>query len=52
MATGYYEHIIRNEKDYLTIAEYIENNPLNWIQDKLYMPEQIAGGHRTRPYGY
>lgn len=49
---GYYEHIIRNEKDYLTIAEYIENNPLNWIQDKLYMPEQIAGGHRTRPYGY
>ena len=49
---NYYEHIIRNEKDYLTIAEYIENNPLNWIQDKLYMPEQIAGGHRTRPYGY
>ncbi|WP_244238712.1 transposase [Actinobacillus indolicus] len=36
---SYYEHIIRNEKDYLTIAEYIENNPLNWMHDKLYMQE-------------
>lgn len=24
---GYYEHVIRNESDYLTICEYIENNP-------------------------
>ena len=23
---GYYEHIIRDEKDYLTKAEYIKNN--------------------------
>lgn len=34
---SYYEHIIRDEKDYLKIAEYIENNPLNWALDKLYI---------------
>lgn len=33
---NYYEHIIRNEKEYLRILEYIENNPLNWIYDKYY----------------
>lgn len=33
---SYYEHIIRDEKDYLQIAEYIEYNPLNWALDKLY----------------
>lgn len=27
---GYYEHIIRNETDYLQTAEYIETNPLGW----------------------
>ncbi len=25
---GYYEHIIRDEKDYLTKAQYIQNNIL------------------------
>jgi putative transposase len=34
--TNYYEHIIRNEKSYLKITEYIENNPRKWIEDKLY----------------
>lgn len=34
---SYYEHIIRNEDDYLSIAEYIENNPLNWQKDKLFV---------------
>ncbi len=33
---NYYEHIIRDENDYLRIAEYIQNNPLNWEQDSLY----------------
>ncbi|TNH08942.1 transposase [Testudinibacter sp. TR-2022] len=33
---GYYDHIIRNEQDYEIIAEYIENNPLQWELDKLY----------------
>lgn len=27
---NYYEHIIRNEKSYIKISEYIINNPLNW----------------------
>ncbi len=32
----YYEHIIRNEKSYQEISEYIKNNPLTWIDDTLY----------------
>jgi REP element-mobilizing transposase RayT len=31
---NYYEHIIGNEKDYETIAEYIYNNSLNWESDE------------------
>ena len=27
---NYYEHIIRDENDYITKAEYILNNPLKW----------------------
>jgi len=34
---NYYEHIIRNEKDYLRIVEYIQNNPLKWEWDKYYV---------------
>ena len=34
---NYYEHIIRNEESYLTIAEYIQNNPLKWQEDKYHM---------------
>ncbi|WP_439240198.1 transposase [Lonepinella sp. BR2474] len=34
---SYYEHIIRNEKSYNEIVEYIENNPFTWIDDILYM---------------
>ena len=33
---NYFEHIIRNEKSYFKIAEYILNNPLNWKKDKYY----------------
>ncbi len=33
---NYYEHVIRNEKEYLRILEYIQYNPLNWIYDKYY----------------
>jgi len=32
---NYWEHIIRNEKSYHRIAEYIKNNPNNWDNDKL-----------------
>ena len=31
---NYYEHIIRNEKEYIEIVEYIQNNPLKWENDK------------------
>jgi len=29
----YHDHIIRNEKSYQEIAEYIENNPMRWELD-------------------
>ena len=33
---SYYDHIIRDENDYIKICEYIENNLLKWEQDKFY----------------
>ena len=33
---NYYEHIIRNEKSYQTISNYIINNPNKWKDDKFY----------------
>ena len=33
---SFYEHIIRNEKEYLAIKQYIINNPVNWIYDKYF----------------
>ena len=33
---SFYEHIIRNDKDYERIATYIENNPLQWELDRFY----------------
>jgi putative transposase len=32
---NYYEHIIRNEKEYEDIWKYIEANPENWMNDQL-----------------
>jgi REP element-mobilizing transposase RayT len=34
---GFYEHIIRNEKDYEAIVDYIEMNPQNWTEDEEYL---------------
>jgi len=34
---NYHEHIIRNEQSYRTISEYIINNPVKWLEDKLYI---------------
>jgi REP element-mobilizing transposase RayT len=28
---GYYEHIIRNQKDLDEIRQYIKNNPVKWV---------------------
>jgi REP element-mobilizing transposase RayT len=31
---NYYEHVIRNETDLEEIREYIQNNPLKWLEDE------------------
>jgi putative transposase len=31
---NYYEHIIRNEREYWEIKKYIKNNPKNWENDR------------------
>ena len=31
---NYYDQIIRNEKDYENIWNYIETNPLKWMGDR------------------
>ena len=33
---NYYEHIIRNEDDYMRIYRYIDENPLKWKEDDYY----------------
>ena len=33
---NYYEHIIRNEKSFNNISNYIRSNPDNWHRDKYY----------------
>lgn len=33
---SFHDHIIRDEKSYLNIVNYIENNPDNWRKDKFY----------------
>lgn len=33
---SFYEHIIRNEKEYFKIKEYIKNNIINWKKDKYF----------------
>lgn len=33
---SYHDHIIRNEKDYLEIYQYIESNPARWAEDCYY----------------
>lgn len=36
---SFHDHVIRNERDYQKIWEYIETNPLRWKEDCFY-PEQ------------
>lgn len=33
---SYYDHIIRNEKDYKEICKYIDSNPQKWALDKYF----------------
>ena len=34
---GFYDHVIRNEGDYLDIWRYIEGNPGRWTEDRLFV---------------
>jgi putative transposase len=33
---NYYEHIIRDEKEYCAIKQYIQDNPKNWEDDEMF----------------
>jgi putative transposase len=35
--TSYYDHIIRNETDYLAHWQYIDDNPAKWAEDEYYV---------------
>ena len=35
--SSFYDRIIRNEKEYLQICKYIENNPIKWTEDEYYV---------------
>ena len=37
--TSFYEHIIRDQKDYEEIKTYIYENPMRWFYDELYAEE-------------
>jgi REP element-mobilizing transposase RayT len=41
---NYHEHIIRNEADYLRIANYVEINPLRWREDCYFLTVATTGG--------
>ena len=34
---SYYDHVIRNEQDYLEIWQYIDDNPRKWVLDELFI---------------
>ena len=36
----FHDHIIRNNKSYDTIINYIENNPFTWKDDKYYINQK------------
>ena len=37
--TSYYDHVIRNDRDYQAKWEYIANNPARWLEDEYYFEE-------------
>ena len=36
---SFYDHVIRNEKEYLDTWAYIDENPAKWAEDALFSPE-------------
>jgi len=41
--TNYHDHIIRNEKSFQNISDYIINNPLKWNEDTFH-----PNNHKTK----
>lgn len=41
--SGYYDHIIRDESDYLIRCQYIDDNPARWLEDEYYI-EKVDNG--------
>ena len=37
---SYHDHVIRNERDYLRIWQYIDTNPAKWQEDCFYIPNE------------
>ncbi len=37
---SYYDHIIRDENDYLRIWNYIDSNPAKWAEDQYYIAQE------------
>ena len=35
----FYDHVVRSQRDYLDVWNYIEGNPSKWEEDKLYNAE-------------
>lgn len=33
---SYYDHVIRNEREYLQVWQYIDDNPAQWAEDEYY----------------
>jgi len=38
---SFYDHVIRDDKSYFEICEYIENNPLKWDLDEYYQTADL-----------
>jgi hypothetical protein len=38
---NYYDHIIRDDQDYMNIWDYIDTNPQTWQEDQLHPPVMI-----------
>lgn len=44
---SFYDHVIRNDRDFQEIWRYIDENPLKWKLDRFY---EEQGGYGIRPY--
>ncbi len=47
---SFYDHVIRDEKDYFRILEYMYDNVLEWYYDKYFVEETLESyGDETSP---